>query len=87
MIFRSVTFVGVLAVHLLITVHLAESQQQKFKIGGGAGLALMSNAAVDHGKTAAIGGFLGTGSAITSVWKLAFNSDVLTEYTIPLALP
>ena len=59
MIFRSVTFIAILTVHLSITVHLAESQQQKFKIGGGAGLAILSNPAVDHGKTAAIGGFLG----------------------------
>lgn len=36
-----------------------EAQRQRFKIGGGAGFAVLNNPEVDHGRTSIVGGALG----------------------------
>ena len=51
--------VPVLFLLLIATPEQAFAQRQKFKIGGGAGFAWLSNPDVDHGSTAALGGFFG----------------------------
>ncbi|HSF15633.1 MAG TPA: outer membrane beta-barrel protein [Vicinamibacteria bacterium] len=37
----------------------ARAQAHKFKLGGGAGFAVLKNPEIDHGRTAAVGGFFG----------------------------
>lgn len=46
-----------------------EAQEQRFTLGGGAGLATLQNPEIDHGRTALVGGFFG----------LRFNDNVALE--------
>ena len=56
---RPAVIVLVALLHGVVTVNTAEAQRQRFKLGGGAGFAFLSDAEHDLGSTASAGGFFG----------------------------
>ena len=54
-----VALVSVMLLQWFAAVDYAEAQRQKFKLGGGAGFAFMSDPEINLGSTATVGGFFG----------------------------
>jgi hypothetical protein len=79
---------AVAALFLLGPALGAVSAQQRFRIGGGAGLAVLYNPDVEHGHTAVVGGFLGfrvnDNFSIEGAFSFARSDRFFSELGVPI---